>query len=219
MMRCDFFVFRMLLVLLCIVGSTRGDEETPDSLRDLHSRMRIRILPELKSRLPDKNILDDIQTDEATRKRLEEFGILFSATRMAFLRDVSSIEKSNRVEFERRTREFHQKYVAELLTILSLEQLERVQQIYLQERGSESLRQPEVIEWLAISKSQLREIIRIHGERGQKIQALLLDSPNPHDKVKVAEFRERARKIDLERNQKALAHIIHAYPMKRPARA
>ncbi len=192
-----------IVMQFIVTGPLVADEMNTKASGDLHAKMRLRIFAELTGRIPDKRIQDEIKADLATRQRLNGLVTEFSFARQALLKEFASATTAELKEKERRTRELHEKYDAELRGILTVEQIERVQQVYFQERGSETLREPEIIEWLDLTIPQQRRILLVHGERSQKMKALTDEWQKVNDTTRAAEFQDRKNKIEDERNRNA----------------
>ena len=189
-----------------VVASLAAAETNSDTKRDLYARMRLRFFPELMDRIQVKSIQDEIQADLATRQRLNGLASELFFARSALFKEFASATTAELKEKERRMKELHEKCDAEFRGILSIDQIERVQQVYFQKRGSQTLREPEVIEWLELTIPQQRQIQSVHAERSQKIRALTDEWKKVNDKTTttVAEFQDRKDQIEDERNRNAI---------------
>ncbi len=207
-MKSNAVLIAVLIFGANVLGLLSAEERQSDERRVLYSRMRLRIFPELMSKIPDKMIRDDIKADGPTKERLDNLTMKFRAERQIILKEQQALSKEyllkRTAETAQLMKEFHEKYDAELHRILTAEQVERVQQVELQGRGSEALREPEITEWLGLTQPQLREVGRLNAERGQKVNELRKEAMNAKTKAEDAEFRKRKREIDTERNRKAL---------------
>ncbi len=196
----------VVVMQIVAVSSFAAEDTNSDAKRDLYARMRLSYFPELMNRIQVKSIQDEIQADLATRPRLNGLASELLFARSAIFKEFASATTAELREKERRLKELHDKCDAELRGILTIEQIERVQQVYLQARGSETLRKPEVIEWLELTIPQQRRIQSVHAERSQKIKALTDEWKKVNDKTTATavEFQDRKDQIEDERNRNAI---------------
>ena len=196
-----------IVMQFIVAGPLVADDVNTKASGDLHAKMRLRIFADIMGHIFDDRVQTEMKLDRAATERLEDLYRRFIRDRTTLAQEIDIVSKGDlqkrQAESARLTEEFNKKYDAELREILTIEQVQRVQQAYLQKRGSEALREPEIFEWLDLTIPQQRRIQLVHGERGQKIRALLEEWKKTNDTTRAAEFNERRDKIQDERNQKA----------------
>lgn len=205
-MKCRGILVAVVMQFI-IAALLAADEPTNKAAGDLHAKMRLRIFADIMGHIFDNRVQAEMKLDRPAIERLEDLYLRFIRGWTTLAQEIEIVSKGDlqkrQAESARLTEEFNKKYDAELREILTIEQIQRVQQAYLQKRCSEALREPEIVEWLELTIPQQRRIQLVHGERGQKIRALLEEWKKSNDTTRAAEFNERKEQIQDERNRKA----------------
>lgn len=86
--------------------------------------------------------------------------------------------------------------------------------MYLQEHGSHTLREPEIVEWLGLTVAQQRQILSVYRQRSLKMKALLDEWEKLNGMTRAVEFQDQKKQIDDERNRNALDVLTEAQRAK-----